>query len=362
MKTQTIFLLLILLSISNAFAQDEVFKLTKVELEKMYTEFEKDTNLAKFIGWHGNAEDLYYKYKRNVHNADSIWEADQAKLGLINIGETETLEIIPLVDWFTANDSLIGENGAAYLIKTDEATILFDLGLNPKGKHPSPLLHNMKQLGITMDDIDIIVISHNHPDHVGGPKWSMENSFSLTNYQMDLNNVPVYTPNEMTYPGITPKFIHNPTKIAKGVSTIGVIHNPIFLNNIAEQALAINVKGKGIVIISGCGHQSFEKIMARTDVLFKEPIYGLIGGFHFPMAEERNITWIYKYFVVNKMPWERLTEEDITQDIKLLKSKGVKTISISGHDSCDKSINLFKNEFGANYTNLVVGEKITIEK
>ncbi|MCG8697716.1 MAG: MBL fold metallo-hydrolase [Bacteroidales bacterium] len=355
-----ILLLLVTFQFSLVLAQVDEFAPTPRELEEMNKAMQADSNLTKFIGWHGDAESLYYNYKKNLHKADSIWEADQKAIQKMNIGETEKFEIIPLVDWFTASDSLIGENGVSYLIRTDETTILFDLGLNAKAKHPSPLLHNMSKLGISMDDIDLIVLSHNHPDHVGGPKWARSNSFSIDGNQVDLNNMPVYTATEMTYPNLKPKHTPKPIKISKGVATIGVIHNPIFLNEIAEQALAINVKDKGIVVISGCGHQSIKKILERSDILFSEPLYGLIGGFHFPMEENRNISWIYKYFVVDKLPWQRLTEDDIYYNINLLKSKGVKLVGISGHDSCDKSIGLFKKEFGKKYIDLVVGKNITL--
>lgn len=361
MKKEVLIIILavtVLIEFTNA--QDVRFLPSQSETEKMLKEFDADTSLAKFISWYGEAENLYYNYKRNTYLADSIWKSDQLNLSYMDIGVTEKFELIPLVDWFTANDSLIGENGVSYLIKTDEATILFDLGLNAKALHPSPLLHNMSKLGISIADIDMIVISHNHADHVGGPKWSMNNTFSLTNHQMELNNTPVYTPHEMTYPGLSPNYTPKPKIISKGVATIGVIHNPIFLNNIAEQALAINVKDKGIIVISGCGHQSIKKIIKRTEVLFTQPIYGVLGGFHYPMEENRNISWIYKYFVVDKLPWERLTEDDIFYNIKLLKSKGIKLIGISGHDSCDKSIGLFKREFGDNYLDITVGQTITL--
>jgi len=333
---------------------------TQAELDEMTKALEADTSLAKFIGWHGDAETMYHQYKQNLQIADSIWHTDQATLPTMNIGQTETFELIPLIDWFTTSDSLKGENGVSYLIKTDEACILFDLGLNPKALHPSPLLHNMKKLGISMDSIDVIVLSHKHADHVGGPKWSMQNTFSLSNYQKELNDMPVYTPTPMTYPGLSPEYTPKPTIIAKGVATIGVINKPIFLNNIAEQALAINVKDKGLVIISGCGHQSIEKIIQRTGILFDEAIYGMIGGFHFPMTETRNITWIYKYFVVDKMPWEKLTDEDINYNIGLLQDKGIEFIGFSGHDSCDRSLGMFETAFGKGFTRIVVGQAISL--
>ena len=77
-----------------------------------------------------------------------------------------------MIDWQTANEYLMGEAGVSYLIKTDQSTILFDLGLNGKQSDPSPLLHNMKHIGVAVDDFDaIVVISHNHRDHVGGSRW-----------------------------------------------------------------------------------------------------------------------------------------------------------------------------------------------
>ena len=47
--------------------------------------------------------------------------------------------------------------------------------------------HNIKYLGVTIDSIDTIVISHNHRDHTGGKKWSDQMTFSLGNEQIDLN-------------------------------------------------------------------------------------------------------------------------------------------------------------------------------
>jgi 7,8-dihydropterin-6-yl-methyl-4-(beta-D-ribofuranosyl)aminobenzene 5'-phosphate synthase len=291
-----------------------------------------------------------------------VWEHDQQTItNLRNLGSTRRFEFLPLVDWFTDNDSLRGEPGVAYLIRTDNATILFDLGLNLHNADPSPLLENMERLGINIDEIDIIVISHKHDDHVGGRKWSEQNSFSFTNYQLELRPVPVYTPVEMTYPGLTPVFSQKPMEIAEGVATLGVINNPSFFIDMAEQALAIKVKDKGIVIISGCGHQSLIKLIDRTNILFDDPIYAVLGGFHYPVEEGRNIHSYYKYFVADKLPWEEFTIEDVYNNIDLLKSKNVQLVGLSGHDSCDKSLEAFKEAFGDAYRDIKVGQQIIIE-
>lgn len=124
------------------------------------------------------------------------------------------------------------------------------IGFNKKKTHPSPLLHNMKLLGVKIDDIDTIVISHNHPDHVGGVKWAKKKTFSLTTYQLDLKDKKVYTPITMSYPGLKPIHSEYPTIIGKGVATIGVIPNQLFFFGwTMEQTIAVNVKNKGIILI-----------------------------------------------------------------------------------------------------------------
>ena len=78
------------------------------------------------------------------------------------------LSVLPLIDWYTVGDELVGEPGVSYLVRADDTTIMFDVGLNKGNEHPSPLLRNMKTLGIDFSDIDAIFISHAHCDHLGG--------------------------------------------------------------------------------------------------------------------------------------------------------------------------------------------------
>ena len=361
-KKMSLILGFLLFTFIGGQAQQASMILTRDELSNLETALERDTNLVQLIDYFGkDPVELYENYKMAVHRSDSIWQHDQHTLtNFDNIGVTEHFEMLPLIDWFTEDESLAGEAGVAYLIRTDQATILFDLGRNPQNEDPSPLMRNMDRLGVSMEEIDIIVISHNHGDHTGGGKWSRQNTFSFTGHQVELQNKIVYTPEEMTYPGLQPIHTTKPVKICEGVGTTGVIPGPLFFSDIGEQALLVNVKDKGIIAISGCGHQTMEKLVQRTELLFDEPIYGILGGFHLPISTGRNIGVIYQYLVTGHLPWDPLSREDIEDHVKMLNKTGVKIVGISAHDSCDESIAIFRKAYKDNYMDIIVGRKISL--
>jgi len=58
------------------------------------------------------------------------------------------------------------------------------------------------------------------------------------------------------------------------------------------------------------------------------------------------------------LPWERLTVENVERNCELLKAKNVKLVGLSGHDSSDESISIFRQEFPDSNVNIKVGEKI----
>jgi len=303
------------------------------------------------------------RFSTRKRKAEALWKKSSVNI-IKDLGATTSLEILPLVDWYTSQDDLKGELGVSYLIKTDRVSILFDVGHNSKQEDPSPLLHNMKQLRITLDDFSVIVISHNHEDHVGGMKWKKMHSFSLTNHQIHLNSKAVYTPIPMTYPGLNPVYAKDPTIISAGISTIGTISNPLFfLGWISEQALAINVAGKGIVVIVGCGHQTLPKMLSRVDALFNERLCGFVGGLHYPATDSRVIQFGIKrqrYVGSGKAPWDPPTMNDVRENIELLKKWNPKVVALSPHDSCDSSIAQFRKAFPDEYREIRVGERIII--
>ena len=64
------------------------------------------------------------------------------------------------------DDTLLAEHGLSLLITVTQGetkhTVLFDTGYTKVG-----VLHNIEQLGVNVDEIESIVISHGHMDHTG---------------------------------------------------------------------------------------------------------------------------------------------------------------------------------------------------
>ncbi|MFX1329480.1 MAG: MBL fold metallo-hydrolase [Promethearchaeota archaeon] len=308
---------------------------------------------------------LNRRFERNKNIAEKEWSTTKIKK-MDNMGSIKQLEITPLID-FHAEGSLHAEKGVSYYIKADGINILFDTGLNDKDEHPSPLLMNMEALGVNLKDINYVFISHLHGDHVGGSKWVQEKTFSLSGTQLNLSHVKAFTPVSMNHPTATISQVTDPEVIENGIASIGSIRNPLFFfGEVFEQSLAINVEGKGIVIIVGCGHQGIQKIIDRTEALFDTPIYGIMGGLHLPIPEfpGDDITWsglpIYKFIVTRRPPWEPWHIDDRDYTLDYIKARDPKLVALSPHDSSMESIDAFKDTFKEAYTDLKVGKTIKI--
>jgi 7,8-dihydropterin-6-yl-methyl-4-(beta-D-ribofuranosyl)aminobenzene 5'-phosphate synthase len=264
---------------------------------------------------------------------------------LQQIGVTKRLDILPLYEAVALNGLQQGA-GVSYLIRTDEANILFDLGHNPEACSPSPLEQNMTSLGLSLDDIDRLVISHRHPDHVGGMRWWKKRSFSLDGYrQPALGLRPIYVPEKMAYPASRVTLASRPTRLAAGVMTTGIFtffepyHVPWILPRDKEQALAINVAGLGIVLICGCGHMGLNVLLQRADSLFNMPVIGVVGGLHYTSAGA----------------------ECLQSEIALLQHDHIRMVALSPHDSGPAACEAFARAFPEKYKTIKVGELITID-
>jgi hypothetical protein len=108
---------------------------------------------------------------------------------LTNLGEVNRLSILPLVERHTSKETLRGEPGVSYLIRADELTMLFDAGLG-LGRGRTALESNAEDLGVRLDDIDCLVVSHLHADHVGGPAAQLRHTFRFGIEQLVPRSLP----------------------------------------------------------------------------------------------------------------------------------------------------------------------------
>jgi 7,8-dihydropterin-6-yl-methyl-4-(beta-D-ribofuranosyl)aminobenzene 5'-phosphate synthase len=287
---------------------------------------------------------------------------------LPDIGSVKNLSILPLVDFYADDNQLKTEPGVSYLIKADDTTILMDVGFNKNKEHPSPLIHNANSLGVSLNNIDMIFISHLHLDHVGGMKEQKQKIFSLSQGPSELPEIPVYSPVPISAsnwnPGPHTEVITEPKVLKNGIASIGVIPRNLFLMGYTlENSLAINVEGKGIVLIVGCGHQTIERIVDRATYLFDLPIYGIIGGLHYPIKHGRVMIGplnLQNIVGSHRPPWKGINENDITHAVTAIKKVDPQFVSLSPHDSSDWSIDYFRNAFQEKYNNLVVGKEMQI--
>ena len=73
-----------------------------------------------------------------------------------------SIKITTLVENSVYGKGLQGEHGLSLLVDTGEHRLLFDTGASDL------FIRNAGALGIDLDDVDFLVLSHGHRDHTGG--------------------------------------------------------------------------------------------------------------------------------------------------------------------------------------------------
>jgi len=214
--------------------------------------------------------------------------------------------------------------GFGCLVQTDEATILFD-----SGGDGATLLGNMATLGIDLQSIEVVVLSHIHGDHTGGlgallgtvarPTVYAPRSFPAR-FKADVRSLTALE--EVT----------GPVGILPGIYTTGEMGS-----RIVEQAMAVET-AEGLVVITGCAHPGVVEMVRRAKQVVEAEVYLVLGGFHLGGANQRKI--------------ERIIAD--------LQASGVRRVAPC-HCTGDKAVKAFADAFGADFIPNGVGCVTTMD-
>ncbi len=106
--------------------------------------------------------------------------------GLLSFDLCNFFPSVPEDEWpeeHLNSDHGVSFNLACFLIKSDGHTIAVDTGLGPKQTPETPwgnLLDDMKTHGTSSEDVDMVVMTHAHRDHVGWNLVSNDGKYSPT--------------------------------------------------------------------------------------------------------------------------------------------------------------------------------------
>lgn len=242
--------------------------------------------------------------------------------------QDNTIDIIPkdntdiitrarLIDSdFNVRGSVLAEHGFSCLVTVTKGAkkrqLLFDFGFSPFGA-----AHNADILGIDLSNVALLCLSHGHFDHTGG---LLELADRIGNRPIDLvlhpaalrqgrgkrinahtiSRTPGLNVEEMQSAGIRICESRDPLSLLDGdVLFLGEIprttefekveQGRVYLekgedldDDLADDtSLVFNVRGKGLVLLSGCAHAGIvNSLHHAVRVTGIEPVLAVMGGFH----------------------------------------------------------------------------------
>jgi len=265
----------------------------------------------------------------------------------LEMPELDFLELTVLVEW-KADEGFTGDPGVSYLFKTELGSMLYDVGFGPT--RPA-LTHNAARLGFSLDQVEALAISHLHGDHIGGIPAQRSRQVTVPDKLMSPELKPCFLPDRAEAKGFKAKLVEKPQLLAAGIASTGPLARSLFLFGYTEeQALLARVKDKGLAVFTGCGHPTIKVILEMVGRLSNEPLYVIGGGLHFPVTGGRGDRAGIQFQTImgtGKPPWQRITNEDLSQTINAINGARPTKVYLSGHDTCDYALDRMKRELKA---------------
>ena len=242
------------------------------------------------------------------------------------MGLVDKVRIVSLVNNSPKYDSYLkGCFGVSFWIEVYSGVkrkiILFDVG-----PLVEPLTYNAKMLGLSLADVDMIVLSHCHFDHTA----ALAGVISAIGHQVPIFSHPdVFRPNFVLKPefmnyamtggnskanieqlGGSFVFSKSPLEPFPGVLITGEVerttafeegggvscfttdeNGTVMPDQLQDDfSLVINVVKRGLVIVTGCGHAGVVNIVKHSIKHSGiDQLEGIVGGFHLLEADQQRV-------------------------------------------------------------------------
>jgi 7,8-dihydropterin-6-yl-methyl-4-(beta-D-ribofuranosyl)aminobenzene 5'-phosphate synthase len=295
------------------------------------------------------------RFKKNQVLAAQNNRERMIRANHLNLPELDSMKLTVLVE-AKARQGFIGDAGVSYLFETDRGRMLFDIGF---GATRPAFNHNAARLGITLDQVEALAISHLHCDHIGGVSAQRSRKVMVPKEFMPSRRIPCFLPDKAEAPGFIPKVIDTPRMTSAGIASTGPLSRSLFFFGYTEeQALLADIRGKGLVVFTGCGHPTIEVILDMVRHLSNEPLYAVGGGLHFPVTDGRgNQAGLRLQMIMGtgKPPWRRITDQELGRTIQAINTAAPRKVFLSAHDTCDHALDRMKRELQASTEVLTAG-------
>ena len=209
------------------------------------------------------------------------------------------MRIVTLIENLAYQQGLVAEHGLSIYIETKTSRILFDTGQS------GLFLQNAQKLGIAIEDIDSLVLSHGHYDHTGGLYPFLEKNSKAKVYAKSSIFTPKYsgrtrfigTPENPELLNNRMVYVDSITEIAENIFIMpdisisdsngthfeGMyqkIENEFTPDEFADELFLVLRQNDQINIATACSHRGITNICTEATEHFKLPVGLVLGGFH----------------------------------------------------------------------------------